>query len=150
MEARVAPMAAHTGYRLIKLGEQLLDLAEHTLEATAVRPRHLNVLVTLLEHAELSQLELSALLGIDVNTMVTVIDHLEREGLAVRERNPRDRRRHVVWVTEAGRAEAERDTVLMRTAEAEFFSVLTSGEQTHLHDLTGCLLRLPAAVVPDS
>ncbi|WP_131741861.1 MarR family winged helix-turn-helix transcriptional regulator [Actinomadura roseirufa] len=57
-----------------------------------------------------SQQALSEELRIDRSVMVSVCDDLERDGLARRERNPRDRRSYAVTATAAG---------LRRLAEAE-------------------------------
>lgn len=58
-----------------------------------------------------SQQALSEELRIDRSVMVGVCDELQREGLVLRERNPRDRRSYAVTITDRGRdrlAAAER------------------------------------------
>lgn len=136
------PMADLTGYRLIKVGEQLLEAADEALNTIAIKARHLNVLVTVKAHPEMSQQELSELIGIDVNGMVVVIDFLEKHGLAVRARNPLDRRRHVVRVTSKGDQIVRRGGQLVAACENEFLSVLSPSDRQELHRLTGLLLRI--------
>src|SRR4051812_37264051 len=49
-----------------------------------------------------TQRELSDLMGLDANSIVLLLNDLEGRGYAVRERDPEDRRRHMVRVTPAG------------------------------------------------
>lgn len=136
------PMAELTGYRLIKVGEQLLDVAEDALGPLALKPRHLNVLVTVQAYPEMSQQELSEVIGIDVNAMVTVMDFLERHGLAVRDRNPRDRRRHMVSLTRKGEQAVRHAGEVVARREAEYLAPLTAEEVRTLRELTGRLLGI--------
>lgn len=115
-------MYERTGYRLIKLGELAMATAERALEPLGVRPRHFNVLATLAADPTLSQQDVSQLLGIDPNVLVGVIDDLEEQGLAERRRNPRDRRRHMVTVTQAGQQLLADGAARLDAAEAEFFA----------------------------
>lgn len=140
--SQLPPMADLTGYRLIKIGEQLLEAADEALATIAIKARHLNVLVTVKAQPDLSQQELSDLIGVDVNGMVVVIDYLEKHGLAVRARNPRDRRRHVVRVTTKGDQIVRRGGQIVAACENEFLLALTPREREELHRLTGLLLRI--------
>lgn len=146
----VPPMADLTGYRLIKLGEQLLDQADEALTAISIKARHLNVLVTVLAHPDMSQQELSEVIGIDVNGMVVAIDFLEKHGLAVRARNSRDRRRHVVQVTEKGLQVVRRGSELVAKCQEALFAPLSGAEITELHRLTGRLMRIDDAATADA
>jgi DNA-binding MarR family transcriptional regulator len=136
------PMAQLTGYRLIKVGEELLAAAEEALTGMALKARHLNVLMTVKAHPGLSQQELSRVIGIDVNAMVVVMDFLELNGLAVRDRNPSDRRRHIVRVSEEGDRSLRLASEAVSRREAEYLASLTPDEVHTLHALTGRLLRL--------
>lgn len=61
-------------------------------------------LLTMAATAELTQIELARVVGLDKTTMVVTLDELEAEGLAVRQRSPKDRRARIVAVTDLGRA----------------------------------------------
>ena len=50
-----------------------------------------------------TQSQLSSVMGIDANSVVLLLNGLEGRGYAVRERDPQDRRRHIVRITPAGR-----------------------------------------------
>lgn len=138
-----SPLSKLTGYRLIKLGEILFELAEQTLAELNIRPRHFNVLTTAAADPGLSQRELASLLGIDPNVLVGVIDDLERAGLAIRQRSLSDRRRHIVAVTESGRKLIDMGNKAVATAEDKYFSALAVGERSLLHSAAGHLLGLP-------
>lgn len=72
--------------------------------------------------------ELSPIMMVDPSTLVSVVDALERKGLAVRGRDPNDRRRVPISVTEQGAAIAachpsrgpfaEKDNPLLDSVEA--------------------------------
>jgi DNA-binding MarR family transcriptional regulator len=62
-----------------------------------------------------------------------IVDHLERDGLLERIRDPRDRRRTLVWLTDAGTAALERDReVLSRELVAAALARMTASERAGL------------------
>ncbi|MGA4545874.1 MarR family winged helix-turn-helix transcriptional regulator [Uniformispora flossi] len=143
---RRPPMSNRTGYRLVKLGEMLLTLAEDALAPLGVKAKHIHVMETLLAYDGLSQQDVSRMLGIDPNVLVGLIDDLEARGFAERRRNPEDRRRHLVHVTDAGRAAVEQSRTLLGAAEDGFFAVLDEDQRDVLRDASE---RLLAAHRPD-
>ncbi len=142
-----AVLGSRTGYRLIRLGECLKVAAKHALAPLGLRPRHFDVLLTLATQDPQSQLDVSRALGLDPNVMVGLVDDLEHLGLAARQRNPDDRRRHVVVVTDAGRALLRDSATVIDAAEEEFFSAIAAEDRAVLHRLAGTLLAVnePAA-----
>ncbi|WP_436773664.1 MarR family winged helix-turn-helix transcriptional regulator [Yinghuangia sp. YIM S09857] len=139
MERR-PPMGTRTGYRLVKVGELLVGLAEEALAPLGVRSKHVHVIETLLAYDGLSQQDVSRLLGIDPNVLVGVIDELEAHGFAERRRNPDDRRRHLIHVTPAGRKTVDRSRTLLTEAEDAFFASLSQDEVAVLGTATDKLL----------
>ncbi len=74
-----------------------------------------------------------------------VVDHLERDGLLERVRDPRDRRRALVWLTEAGLAYLERDRdVLSRELLARAMARMTPATRAALLRGTRALIRADA------
>lgn len=74
-----------------------------------------------------------------------VVDHLERDGLLERVRDPRDRRRALVWLTEAGFAYLERDRdVLSRELLARAMARMTPTARAALLRGTRALIRADA------
>jgi DNA-binding MarR family transcriptional regulator len=133
-------LGVRTAYRLIRLGERAKLAAKQVLAPLGLRPRHYDVLATLSGREPQSQLDMSRTLGIDPNVMVGLVDELEERGLARRQRNPDDRRRHALVITSEGIALLRDSAALLDAAEAAFFAAITTEERALLHRLVGQLL----------
>lgn len=83
----------------------------------------------------ISQQQLSEILCIDANNTVLLLNELETDALVQRVRDPADRRRHVVQITDAGRVAYERAQQAREAAENEILSALSHDERDQLHDL---------------
>ena len=57
----------------------------------------------MLQYENLTISQISQRLGIDPSTLVRSVDSLERKGLAQRGRDPKDRRRNPISITDEGR-----------------------------------------------
>jgi DNA-binding MarR family transcriptional regulator len=134
------PLARHTGYLLIKLGEIALAAAERALAPLSLRARHFNVMTMIAADVTLSQQDLSGALGIDPTIMVALIDDLERQGFLRRQRNDKDRRRYALQLTPAGQHALERALDAIQDAENELLAPLTRQEAGTLHELADRLL----------
>jgi DNA-binding MarR family transcriptional regulator len=76
-----------------------------------------------------------------------IVDGLERRGLLIRDRDPADRRRTLVWLTPAGIEALRRDAeVLSEDALAAAIARMTDSDRTSL--LTGAAALLAAAPPP--
>ncbi|WP_169739675.1 MarR family winged helix-turn-helix transcriptional regulator [Amycolatopsis taiwanensis] len=126
----------------VRLGGQLYlahryarAAANHALRKYQLDLRHLGVLGYLAEDGPTSQRMLVDRLQMDKSSMVYVIDELERQGLADRRKDERDRRSYAVHITAKGR---ERLAAAMETtgdAMAELLVPFSVAEQRHLHEL---------------
>ncbi len=76
---------------------------QHILARREVNLGHWFYLRILSEHDGLSQQELSRRVGIHPNTAVPALDSMEKNGLVTRTRDPKDRRRFCIHLTEKGR-----------------------------------------------
>jgi MarR family transcriptional regulator, transcriptional regulator for hemolysin len=74
------------------------------------------ILISLKVRPENSQRELAAAIGIQGATVTHHLDAMEADGLVTRERDPANRRVHVLTLTKKGQATFER----LRAAAAEF------------------------------
>ncbi len=86
--------------------------------------------------------ELAAHLDRSQSVASEIVDHLERDDLLERIRDPRDRRRTLVWLTDAGRELLERDRdVLSRELVAGAMAGMTEPERAGLLAGMAALLR---------
>jgi DNA-binding MarR family transcriptional regulator len=117
-----------------------------TLDDDGLRLPHLGVLSSLAEFGPSAQRDLSVRLRIDASDLVSVLDDLEHHGLVRRERDPKDRRRYAVTLTEAGRTALARRLAISRELDDRLLAPLTGDERAQLHRL---LVRAYAYHDPD-
>ncbi|WP_329406037.1 MarR family winged helix-turn-helix transcriptional regulator [Streptomyces sp. NBC_00704] len=104
------------------------------LTASGVTPRHAVVLMHL-DGGQLGQRDLGARLDVDPSVLVALLNALEDRDLVRRRRDPADRRRHIVEITEAGTAALTKLDAAIRYVEDELFADLTPRERATLHSL---------------
>jgi DNA-binding MarR family transcriptional regulator len=83
----------------------------------------------------ISQQQLGEILCMDANNTVLLLNELEDDGLIRRERDPNDRRRHIVRLTESG---SQAFSVAQRNRESledEVLAALSPEERETLHQL---------------
>ncbi|HEX6677773.1 MAG TPA: MarR family winged helix-turn-helix transcriptional regulator [Actinomycetes bacterium] len=144
-----------TTYLLWKLGavgRRRLATQLATVDLAAPLPDHrlphLGVLTCLADSGPASQRETAERLGMDCSDIVAVLDDLERGNLVVRRRDERDRRRHLVTLTPAGRHALRRlDTEAERVEDA-LLTPLSDDEREVLHGLLQRVLAYHNARVP--
>jgi DNA-binding MarR family transcriptional regulator len=111
-------------------------MAEERWAADAgFRPPCLGVLDVVSKHQPVSQREISDRLGLDASDVVGVLDILEQAHLVERRRDPEDRRRHAVVLTEPGQTAAERFAALRTKAEDRALASLDDDHRRLLVDL---------------
>jgi DNA-binding MarR family transcriptional regulator len=86
-----------------------------------------------------SQQELCAAAGIDSGNMVELLDGLEALGYARRARDPRDRRRYVVTMTQRERSALAELRQAVGQYTTDFLSPLTEPERERLASILGKL-----------
>lgn len=87
---------------LTRLGQVTFRLQERALRPLGVRVRHFSVLQALADLGPTGQVDLGRHLRIDPATMAGTLEHLESLAAVARERDPSDRRRYVVALTDEG------------------------------------------------
>jgi DNA-binding MarR family transcriptional regulator len=87
------------------------------------------VMAALDEFGPASQSEVSRRLRFDPSDLVAIIDALEEAGWVIRGRDERDRRRHQLRLTDAGRAALEERFALADRYMHEHFGVLDDAER---------------------
>ncbi|HEX2048212.1 MAG TPA: MarR family winged helix-turn-helix transcriptional regulator [Acidimicrobiales bacterium] len=111
-------------------------LAEEEWVAEAgFRPPCMGVLEVVARRQPVSQREISDHLGLDASDVVGVLDILEAAGMVERRRDPHDRRRHAVVLTETGETAARRFAALRAEVEDRVLGGLDPEERRRLVDL---------------
>lgn len=134
-------LVASSGFLLARLGLGFKMRALARLEEAGFEPYHYSVLAILDEAAREAQATIADALAVDPSRLVALLDTLEERELVVRQRDPHDRRRHVVSITAAGKRELARLRTMVKELEKEFFAPLDARERKAFHDL---LLQLAA------
>jgi DNA-binding MarR family transcriptional regulator len=83
------------------------------------------------------QRQLGDLLMLDANNCVLLLNDIEAAGWAERRRDPDDRRRHIVEITDSGREALFRAEIALDGLEDEVLGALSSDERDTLRDLLG-------------
>ena len=136
-------------------GQQLLPLIDHLARvgrraadscgSGSLRPRHLIALKLLGERGPLTQHALGAALSLDPSNVVGLLNELEECDLITRRRDPADRRRHIVELSDAGSAQLQCAYREFGAVEDDLFKSLTAEERFTLYTL---LSRAVAALAP--
>ncbi len=109
---------------------------EESLAADGLSLRDYLVLVWIDALGGPSQQQIADRVGIDRSDFVKLLDQLQERELIGRERDPDDRRRHVLSLTQAGRDTLARATAISRHSTELFFAALTPAELATLHRLS--------------
>ena len=128
-----------TTFLLKRLGFAAKERALAAYEETGLHPYHHAVLLVLDEGSRETQGSIADALGYDRGQLVGLMDELEERELVERQRDPNDRRRHLVRLTPDGKKTVKRLRSLTRQLEDDFLAPLDDEERAALHAL---LLRL--------
>ncbi|MBU2669333.1 MarR family transcriptional regulator [Actinoplanes bogorensis] len=86
----------------------------------------------LLAEGPVGQQALIDLLGVDPSALVAVLNELEGLGLVSRQRDPADRRRHIVTMTAEGAGALRAVDQVLAQADDELFAALSPAERDQL------------------
>jgi DNA-binding MarR family transcriptional regulator len=104
-------------------------------DALGMRLRHFWVLSYLADRDPVAQHELGDAFMLDANNAVLLLNELEGEGWIERRRNPEDRRRHLVSLTDKGREAVTFARLACTTTENELLATLSADERETLRAL---------------
>jgi DNA-binding MarR family transcriptional regulator len=128
-----------SGFLLVRLAMGFKARAIAELESAGYSQYHYSVLAVLGEQPRKAQSTIADALGVDPSQLVGILDALEDRGLVERQRDPADRRRHVVSLTAKGRGQLVRLRRLIDRMEDDLFTPLDAASRKTFHEL---LLRL--------
>ncbi|MFZ3497524.1 MarR family winged helix-turn-helix transcriptional regulator [Streptomyces sp. 5.8] len=104
------------------------------LSAAGLTPRHAMAL-SHLDGGPIGQGALAERLEVDPSVLVGILNDLEGDGLVERRRDPADRRRHNVAITDAGTAALAKTNAALDAVELALFAGLSDRDQDVLRGL---------------
>ncbi len=122
------------------------DADQALADVDGMRPRHLIALTLLRDHGPMAQAALGEGLRLDPSNVVALLNDLEARAWVTRRRDPEDRRRHIVALSEGGVGALDRAEAGLAAVEDALLGGLSADERGTLHDL---LLRASGDRLPD-
>ncbi len=104
-------------------------------DGSSFRLKQVIALSYLRELGSVGQKYLGSVLCLDANNTVLLLNDFERDGLVVRRRDPEDRRRHVVELTDMGLAVLAEAELGMAEIEASLLAALDDDQRSTLRAL---------------
>src|SRR3954449_961348 len=137
------------GLLLALLGHEAMHRLRAAHTAHNLKPRQFQILGLLQDHGGLAQSDLVQTMDMAPSMLVTLLNPLEADGLVARERDPADRRRHLVTLTPAGEKQLASASRAQKDTEEALFASLDNDQREQLR---GLLLALSdgRAAEPDS
>jgi DNA-binding MarR family transcriptional regulator len=123
------------GLLLALLGQDAMHRLRAAHTAHNLKPRQFQILGLLHDHGGLGQSQLVQAMGMAPSMLVTLLNPLEAEGLVTRERDPGDRRRHLVTLTDAGARHLVSASRAQKEAEDALFASLDEAQREQLRAL---------------
>jgi DNA-binding MarR family transcriptional regulator len=134
----VANISTQVECQSLPLLDHLARLGRRAAEASTpggLRPRHLRALGILSEQGPQSQHGLGEVLSLDPSNVVGLLNELEVRGLITRQRDPSDRRRHIVELSATGEGALAAAYVRLGLVEDSLLAALSAEERATLYHL---------------
>jgi DNA-binding MarR family transcriptional regulator len=117
-----------------------------TEDVIGMKLKHFIVLTQIRDFGgTVSQKALGESLNFDANNLVLLLNDIELDDRIKRERDPADRRRHVVVITKQGEKDLERAEELLETLEEDLLDGLDADERVTLRELLSRALETRCA-----
>jgi DNA-binding MarR family transcriptional regulator len=120
---------------LARIGGAQASAVTALLAPLGLRPKQFGLMNVVALADGPSQGEIGAAMGIDPSGLIATIDDLEERGWLERRRDPADRRRNVVVLTEAGDAKLSEGRAAAFERAKELTAPLSAKERRALRDL---------------
>ncbi|WP_345438591.1 MarR family winged helix-turn-helix transcriptional regulator [Actinoallomurus vinaceus] len=126
---------ATLAFRIGTLGALVTDRLAEKAREHGLKVKHVGVLAALAGSGPMSQLELARLMRVAPSLVVTLADHLETMEAIQRLRDPDDRRRQRLELTETGRALLDECTEAARALDDDLTASLDAEQRATLESL---------------
>lgn len=127
-------LTATVVFKLGTLGASATARFTREIEGLGLKPKHIGLMAALTFAAAASQQEVAARMGVVPSLVVSLADHLEGLGAVQRVRDPQDRRRQVLTLTEEGRRLLDRCESVARALDDEITTGLTADQRKALEE----------------
>jgi DNA-binding MarR family transcriptional regulator len=133
------------GFLLHKVGRVAGRWITDALAPIDLTPRQAQALLVLRTRGPVSQQVLGEEMEMDPSTLVLLLNALEQRGLIVRQRDPADRRRHIVAITDDGLERRATADAAVTAIEDRLLQDLEPADREQLRSL---LLRVDEQTAP--
>jgi DNA-binding MarR family transcriptional regulator len=132
---RLLPAALRTrsGFVLARLAALARQECAEQLATVGLSQHQHAILCCLDEYGPACQKDVAGRLGIDGGDIVAFIDGLQAQGLVVRERDQRDRRRQILTITPSGKRLLQKVEHLLDKTEPGVLAALSPEQRATLH-----------------
>lgn len=133
---RLLPAALRTrsGFVLTRLAALARQECAEQLAAVGLSQHQHAILCCLDEYGPAFQKDVAGRLGIDGGDIVAFIDGLQDQGLVVRERDQRDRRRQILTITASGKRLLRKAEHLLDKTEPGVLAALSPQQRAAVHE----------------
>lgn len=126
------PLTSTIGFLLGTVGSVVAQRFADRIEPLDLKPKHVGLLAVLAASEAPSQLEVATTMGVVPSLVVRLADHLEDIGAVERARDPGDRRRQTLRLTDQGWALLAECATITRSLEAEVLTGLATEDKKAL------------------
>jgi DNA-binding MarR family transcriptional regulator len=137
-------MVESSAFLLARLGRVASRQLTDELLGTGLKPTEASILIMLRDLGPMSQQALGERLHVDPSNLVAFLNALEGEGLLVRKRDPSDRRRHIVEITQQGIKRAPGCDECVVAIEDQLLAGLSAEDREHLHRMLAHVIETMA------
>jgi DNA-binding MarR family transcriptional regulator len=126
-----------TGFLIARAHYRLREQGAQALRSLGIEPRHFGALTALAAAEPCSQQRLAERMGVSGPAIVQTIDELDSAALIVRDRNPVDRREHILRLTDEGRTRLTHARGTLDKVQQEIADLLGEPTAAELNALLG-------------
>lgn len=123
---------AHPGHYVSRISRALSRIGDARLRDLGFATAQLPVLTALKDGARMSQIELARWAKVEQPSMAQLLARMEREGLIMREPDPRDRRSSLISLTDKAKDRLPAGRAVLRQGNAEMTAGMSPEEVAQL------------------